>query len=449
VSDKLNKAQKAVLRQSAAFAVENSLVEGRRYIKSGQWLGNSNRYRTHTVERLRNDTSAGKTVNSRHLRQYIAASAIPHCADGWSFLGRALDAHAGGDSGAALHFAYYAELRAAVCFLATRGIGIFNNKHFVITTPMACVLVPRRYYGTHQITWFALEHWADQAKFSDVLLQIVTPANLVLSDWLEAFHYGAAVPTHLGRQWLKTWGLDLRHLSEDRDARNEVSYRPTDLTALGTMNTLRASEFLTEFWSLLEPSASRFENVDRHLLRMSLESTFKGRTGLTARGNSQFENDLDRLLDRLAPPGPKSQWFQFLTGATSSGQPMVFQLAAVDSDPADLEHHLHVISRAALLLRVASGACENLLSAAKLNRPDLTFWWQGIGRRRGLWNPGSEPTDCSTLWMDIEGALGDELTWQSTNSGGSPSFFQWHNERISGLSIFGQCERIGLWGLGL
>jgi hypothetical protein len=60
--------------------------------------------------------------------------------------------------------------------------------------------------------------------------------------------------------------------------------------------------------------------------------------------------------------------------------------------------------------------------ASLILRPDLTFWWQGIGRRRGLWNPGSEPTDCSTLWMDIEAALGDEVMWQATNSAVSPSF---------------------------
>jgi hypothetical protein len=401
---------------------------------------------------LDEDTIAGR-VNCLHLRQYIAASAFVHCTDGWSFLGRSIDACSNGDAGAALHFAYYAELRAAMSFLATRGIGIFSSRHYVVSTPISCTLIPknpaRRYSGTHQITWLALEHWADQGKSSEFLFKIIAPTNTSMSEWFQHFHRGAPAPKQLGRKWLEAWGLDLKYLSEDRDARNEVSYRPTDLTPAAHLGPLAASDFLSDFWSAFEPSASRFEIIDRYLLRTSLESAFKGRTGLNARGNAQFEQEIDQMIDSLAPPGPKNQWLDFLTGRTNPHDTIVLRFAAVDSNLTDPSHHLQVICRAALLLRVATGACGLLRRETMLTRTDLNFWWSDIGLRRGLWQAPAEPADCLDLWLDIDAAIRDEKEWQAANAAAAPSFFKWRTDRVAGLSVLGECERVALWGLGL
>jgi hypothetical protein len=453
--DQLSTQQKALLRRSSSEDVQDSLASTRRYIKKGRWLGTNNRYRINSIRRLDDDTASGK-VNCLHLRQYIAASAFAHCTDGWSFLGRSIDAHSNGDLAAALHFAYYAELRAAMSFLATQGIGIFSKKHYIISTPLSCTLVPktpksygRRYWGTHQITWLALEHWADQAKSSDLLFGIIAPANIKLSDWFQHFHRGAPAPKQLGRKWLKAWGLDLKYLSDDRDARNEVSYRPTDLSPPPQIDALVASQFVSSFWTSFEPSASRFEVADRYLLRASLELAFKGRTGVGARGNAQFEQELDRMLDSLIPPGPKVRWLDFLTGRTNPDNPTLLQFASVDSILSNPMHHLQVICRAALLLRVATGACGVLRSETMLTRADLSFWWGDIGLRRGLWQPRAEPANCSNLWIDIDAAIQDETVWQAANAAAAPSFFKWRTERVTGLSVLAECERIALWGLGL
>jgi hypothetical protein len=451
-TDQLSAQQKKVLRSCSPADVEDSLTSLRRYIKRQRWLGNNNRYGKNAIRRLDDDTVAGR-VKCLHLRQYIAASAFSHCTDGWSFLGRSIDACSKGDSGASLHFAYYAELRAAMSFLATRGIGIFSNKHYVLTPILSCTLVPKnrakRYSGTHQITWLALEHWADQLKSSEFLFEIIAPANIQLTDWFQSFHRGGPAPKQLGRKWLKAWGLDLKYLSEDRDARNEVSYRPTDLVAPAHLTSVVASDFLSGFWGSFEPSASRFEMVDRYLLRMSLEAAFKGRTGLIARGNPQFEREVDQMLDNVAPPGPKSEWLDFLTARTGALELPLLQLASLDSDIQDASHHLHVICRAALLLRVATGACAVLRKETMLTRTDLDFWWGDIGVRRGLWESSLQPSDCSDLWLDIDAAIRDEKEWRIANMGAAPSFFKWRSDRIAALSTFGQCERVGLWGLGL
>jgi hypothetical protein len=421
-------------------------------MKRGQWLGASNRYRRNCIQRLDDDTFAGN-VKCLHLRQYIAASGFVHCADGWSLLGRSVDAYSRGDVSAAVHFAYYAELRGAMSFLATRGIGIFSNRHYVIDASSTCTLIPKnatnRYPGTHQITWLALEHWADQAKSSNFLFQVISPSNIKLSDWFQHFHRGTVAAKPLARKWLKAWGLDLKYLSEDRDARNEVSYRPSDLVSTARLDAIAASEFLSDFWSALEPSASRFEIIDRYLLRMSLEAAFKARTNQAALGNSQFENEVDQMLDSLNPPGPKIQWLEFLTRRADPKDLALVQFASTISGSTSAIYHLEVISRAALLLRTATGACDMLRKQSMLTRTDLDFWWSEIGLRRGLWQPSAQPTNCSDLWSDVDAAIKDEATWQSINRATTPSFFKWRTDQIAGLSVLGECERVALWGLGL
>ena len=443
----LNRRQKAVLRKSSSGALKDSFASVARFLKRGRWLGASNRYAVNTTNRIKADVGGG-TINNPHLRQYIATSALLHCTDGWGFLGRALHSHTNGDPGAALHLGYYAELRAAMCFLATRGVGIFDRQHFVVDDPLQCLVIPPRPFGTHQITWLALEHWADLARSADDLLDLISPGNISLSEWLENFQYGTTVSTHLGRRWLKNWGLDLRQLSEDRDARNQVSYRPSDVVDHNFVDPISASEFLVEFWSLFEPSASRFEIVDRHLLRITLEQIFHGRTGGSVVGSARFADDIRKMLERLGPPGPIEQWTQFLTRVTDPATPLLLRMADGRSSFSDPMHYLQVVSRAALLLRIATGACRQLREDVGFHSTTLGFWWNQIGVRRGLWSQGFQPSDCSLLWQDVEPALSEERNWANTNRAAAPSYLQWKAARAEGLSRLGECERIALWGFG-
>ncbi len=80
------------------------------HLQTNDWIGTSNRYRSKIIEKLETDADSA-AIDDASLAEYIAASAPLHCADGWSFLGRALTCHAHGDGDAARHFAYYAELR--------------------------------------------------------------------------------------------------------------------------------------------------------------------------------------------------------------------------------------------------------------------------------------------------------------------------------------------------
>lgn len=444
---KLSTRQKTTLRKSDREAVRTVLGSLASYFRLyGRWLGNNNSYR---------QAQPGQTINQKHLSEYIAASATLHCADGWSFLGRALDCLAQGDADVTRHLAYYAELRGAVSLLAAEGVGIFNTRHAVLDSSGRCQKLPRlkqQYSGTHRITWLALEHWAGLKRSADLLAEIIEPGGIPLGDWLEAFP-GAKTTWHpIGAEWLKTWGLDLKRLSDDREARNEASYRPTHLNPGVFLQVSESSRFMCRLWTIHEPSTpSRFEFIDRHLLRLSLERAFEAVMGKRVEDDpSEFRNRVAAMLYAVAPSGLSvDEWERFLTRDVQPADSILTTEARGTVATRDPGHHVQVVARAALLLRVATGACALLLREAGFGRSELEFWWKNLGEERGLWEPGNEPDELLDLWADVEIALDEMHEWEVSKSGANVSYAIWQREQSYAISVLGECERIALWGLGL
>ena len=111
---KVHKADAGLIRKLSRDNVAQALARLDPFIAKRRWLAKTNRYAINTVERLALDLKPGKTLHAKHLAQYIAASSILHCADGWSYLGRAINCLLKGDPHRVVHLAYYAELRAAL-----------------------------------------------------------------------------------------------------------------------------------------------------------------------------------------------------------------------------------------------------------------------------------------------------------------------------------------------
>jgi hypothetical protein len=90
-----------------------------------------NRYRVKCTSKYSDDLDAN-TVSDPNLVAYIAGSGPAHVIDAWSYLGRAIDATLRADTSSAIHFGYYAELRAAMALLACEGVGILNTIHPIV-----------------------------------------------------------------------------------------------------------------------------------------------------------------------------------------------------------------------------------------------------------------------------------------------------------------------------
>lgn len=203
--------------------VQKTLAGLNQYIRTAQWVDGMNRYSTETVERLRADfdKNTGRLSNPSDLAQFIAASALLHCADGWSYLGKAVLSLLRGDPHGTRHLAYYAELRAAMSLLAVHGVGIFEDQHFGIKKPNDVVPFTRE-IRTHRATWKYLKHWSTNSRSSQLFATVVQPYGRKLEDWFFPIG-GTQVVSPQARSWFSQWGMDLRIFSDDLREMNRVT----------------------------------------------------------------------------------------------------------------------------------------------------------------------------------------------------------------------------------
>jgi len=455
--------QITVINNSDRSTIQDEFVRVAQNWKKGRWLSPGNRYAKDTIGTLKAEKKAGTPVNNAQLRQYIAASSATHCMDGWSYLGKAISAHIRGDGHVARHLGYYSELRATMALLAAEGIGVFDQRHFIVDGNRKCNEIPKPPNNsnippqrTHVFTWEAVEHWASQSSAADLIFDIIKPGGLPLNDWLTSFGILGGFRSIIAAKWLSQWGLDLRRIIDDREARNLVSYRPTAFLKAQDLSPSSAVKLVKGFWRAYEPQSSiRFPELDKYLLKNSLEFYFQTthphkRTHRQAR--QLFERQLKSMLHTLSPRGLAPEaWLSFLL---SSNENILIEEAKGSLGPEAAKHHMQVIARASLLLRLATGACQNIVG----NIPGLTkedakddtqFWWTGIGEHHCLWHKGLAPAEFVDLWADINEALDDLERWEASGSSGEKSYYRLSRDMSGAVNALGTCERIGLWGLGI
>jgi hypothetical protein len=437
---------KALIKNLSRPDVEATMATLKRFLANSRWIGKTNRYATDVVDRLKKDNPLNASRQS-DLARYIVVSSVLHANDGWSYLGRAVSALMAGDPHRALHLAYYAELRAAMALFASIGIGIFDKKHFVISGPCATTpLIANS--GTHRVAWDILELWSKQRTSGALFANLIRPGGRSLDDWFQP-HGGATVLSAQARQWFEQWGMDLSFAAEDRDVRNDSSYRPDGFPISWIVSPADILAFVEDLWSVLQPSAlSSFEEVDRHILRLALESFYRGRTGsqppATDAAYLTFIQATVAAQNFL--PETAERWVQFLLRTSVKGDPLIFLNSALKPGKPESDH-LAVVSRAVLLLRLATGATRNLLHSAGFHSSNLTFWWQEVGVSRGLWDPASPPLDLADLWADIDDALIDVTSFRDSTAVGLQSGHRIMAGVGHRFSVLASHERVGLWSL--
>ena len=445
-----------VLSGASRFAVERAARRVRGRLYHDRWLASTNMYLHQAPAKLKAQfKSEGRrpqqplvypadTLEAMHLAEYIAASTILHCVDGWTYLGRALAAQLVGDSSTARHLGYYAELRAAVSLLAGQGVGVFAGPHVILKESNDVEIFHQ--LGTHHFAWNALSAWTDLPASVELLGEVIQPADAKLVDWLEPLA-GPDVWQQTGRDYLRHWGLDVERFGRDREARNDSSYQPRTAFGANPPASRRAAEFSSDLWRLFEPlGATHFDTLDRYLLRRTLHRLFKLRYGHSANSDPQrFQAFFGQALGSLQTSESEAQLIRFLNRDGFPEEPSLFSEAELQSAIDDPEDHLQVIARAALLLRVASGSAQRMLKEASLPYLKFEWWSRQIAATRALAEADVSLRTPELLWLDVEEAIigldekiahGDADTYL-TLSGRCPAE----------LSVLGGCERIALWAL--
>jgi hypothetical protein len=406
----------------------------------GPWLTGNNRYSSDPSRRLKWERQNRRAANSRHIADYLAASLPTHCADGWSYLGRAIIAAAHGDADTSRHLAYYAELRATLAILASSGIGVFNYHHAVLDAS-GVAHTRKGNFGTHKMAWLALDRWSRTRRGTDALARIVRPEGETLDGWIGALRVAGSWKA-LGGTWLRQWGLDLRRLTTDRDDRNVASYQPTSIPESVGCEAQDVAEFVQSLWWHFEPIGSDpFERLDLELLRRALRLALShGATPATAH---------ERLVrgaaeDVITSPARRGRVLPLLLSAAPIGPGVsIVDLASEDQQRTHPHHHLHVMARAALLLRVASGLTTELYGRAGVGLRDFDFWWQRLGLDRGFWPPQAMPEYLTDLWPDVEDALTVAEDRGAMSQGAS--YHTLVRRCGDAFPTLSGCERIALW----
>ena len=421
------------------------------------WLTGSHRYRNRGKRRGENRLRADLSNRKVHsdLSEYIGISAPVHSMDGWSLLGRAIACLLRGDPYNAVHLAYYAELRAALAILASQGIGVFSAPHCVIDSNGSGKLVEAldeegQHIGNHQWTWLVFQWWAQEPRAVDLLRKVILPGRETLGTWVDAMRRAGFVLSEIGADWLRLWGIDIGRYLADRDARNATSYWPSTINPWEPRTTVEDYQAVSNLWLPLEPSSeARFAELDRHLLRIVLVKGYFGASGkrmTSEAGRTGLEVEVEYLLDNMGMQASAGlSWREFLTNSEVK-EPTVIQMANGKSKFGEKNHVVEVMSRATMLLRLATGASANLLFEAGIEREDLDFWIQAVGTGRGIWHPDDSPDELIDLWADVDSVL-QQIELQVNNRSPSPREM-WQDES-KGLAILGECERVALWGLGL
>lgn len=445
-----NNSLKKSLRKASAHAVALAAESLKGHVQVGRWIGPKNVYaKVYKNPRYKGISDSLKRVAFRphQINQYVAASVVTHCCDGWSQLGRAVQCQARGDSNAAVHLAYYAELRAAMSLLAAEGVGVFVNTHAVVGDGSTTKTSKKR---THEFVWMALEHWAARQVSAKRISITITPGGISLKTWFDSFNITPSIHP-IGEAWLKRWGIDIKQFADDRLLRNQASYRPSRISPRAQLPASDSLIFLKELWESCEPSPpSRFDHIDKHLLRSSLADAYQSINSTNPRTNMPaYRNWIQANIPKLnLNPKIEKVWVDFLTWSVSPQDSAVISKARLVSSSLQPDHHLQVIARATLLLRVATGAASALLTDAGFTRNDLSFWWQPYLIDNGISGAGNLPADFMDLWADADTAVQDVSNWQN----GNPPTIS-YNDVLRGLasqmSTLSECERIALWGLAL
>lgn len=441
----LSAADQATIAALSRSHVEVTTAGLKPFLKRNIWVGKTNHYAKDVVGRLRN--APVNPVQRRNLAQYIVASVSLHASDGWGYLGRAIACVLAGDAHRALHLAYYAELRAAMSLLASAGIGIFNRKHYVIPAANSASKL-RTTDGTHVAAWVALEHWARQPASGALFASLVRPEGRSLDDWFQPLG-GAATLEPQARGWFMQWGMDLGLAIKDREARNESSYRPDGIPTIWDAPVKDGLEFVRDTWNALEPSStSSFEQIDRHILRIALERLFHSRFARAAAStDADFVSMANGLVDAQSLAAPTANRLKdFLLRRAAPTDPLIFNYSTAEPGTPSSDA-LALLSRAVLLLRIATGSAHDLLRQAGFAADALSFWWEKVGEARGLWPAGSPPDVLSDLWADVKASLDDLADVEATD----PNALESVNNVVFGmegrLNVLSSHERVGLWGL--
>ncbi len=383
-------------------------------------------------------------ISSTFLAEYFGVAAPTHCADGWSYLSRALHAYLSGDAHSAWHFAYYAELRAAQSILSASGCGAFNSWNCTLDDAGNIHSFGNHTNKrTHTMVWLALEFLAGcSSPASTAIACAMSIFGEPLPDIIQYAYPGKSTAA-TSSNWISDWIYDLQSSSADKGFRNRCSYNPHFVTPhradIGEYVNL-----VSGLWQILEPSpGATFMELDKHIVRDALIREAKESLALrdTPETPEALKSELEEAYSKIvgAVPTFNAIPLEFISDVATSEHPLL-KYARDNSVSPDTPRP--VLARATLLLRIASGMTQNLLVDAN-QLANMGFWLNDLAEQQGVVKNASEiPENRADLYQDCLIASQDLEKHYNAGFSSLASLIEHHGVNPHLIS---QAERIVQW----
>lgn len=319
----------------------------------------------------------------------LAAKQIIHMAEGWRFLSSAMHAFLNHAEGQAIHFAYYAELRAAMSLFAGSSIDIQYPYHKYIDSSAGNISFDWR--PTHKIVWEIWHEWIKSPQANNILnnrIILISP-NITIGTVLA--HTSGMMTTNI----LADWGFDLFQLHDDHNERNNRSYEAYWMDKALTKMSSEDIEYFKSLWDLLLPSdTGQGFKLDKALTHYLL--TLSQRS--------------EKKVDKLKAKSMRQDIAETIIHANGIDRSVVENI--IVNNRADLrlfkyaskqeQNCLNIISRAILLLRFSLLSVEMNLQTHDKGKAWLHKWLE----HAGIWEPTEVP-NINDIQTDYENALND------------------------------------------
>ena len=312
--------------------------------------------------------------------------------------------------------------------------------------------------GTHSIIWPVYDWWLQQPASLKLVRDVITPGSQPIRRWFSSTTGGDFYSEKNAQAWLSAMGLDLKLMNRDHDARNTSSYGPSAIHGWQVMLRSDAVESVMQLWRMFEPTEdSRFDEVDRVFLRRAILWVFEAQSN-RERGSIRWRREFEPFIgiflngqeeqDVAAPE--RDYWERYLADPRVRSEETPLDQAEKESPISCSSFPIEMLSRAALLLRVATGSCSLHITDVDFGWDSLEFWLDSIGTRRGFWKPGSYPEASVDLWADVSEATDELEEARNTHVRVSSDVYTFpsppHGDSLLKLE---ECERIALWGIGI
>jgi hypothetical protein len=425
-------------------------------------------------------TIGPSTQDADELAAFLAVGTCCHALDGWRYLSQAAFALLSGARRTSLHLAYYAELRAARSILASSGIAIRNNWHFVITKnkgivtfgalskrptsqpglvhnllnlagslrdavsgwiwqhPSTAPPPPDEPIGTHVAAWKALKEWVGDPDHAERVVRAFNGLEYDGVDWVEACR-SSAMRADAAAYWLDHWSCDLKSMASDSAARNIASYG-VDLKG-DAFSPVQKSE-LDAVRDANEACLSTGNSTDQIQLMLIHDFAVKSARRLGTK-SKDFWEELKQWLENVdgLTPSKSKELVKLIRRMPKTAAGRIFELAQRKNTDARA-----VFARALLLLRLATALLRTQWQEIRLQSASGATTWQQEWLREFALHAHvdltASPGGFHDLESDHENALDEIKSWLDSNSFDARKLWQGASTPLRELC---RLERIALW----